>query len=320
MWERILAGGDPWTLGSGNNYGPLFNLLAVPAAIHPLAPKVLFALVWAATLASLACRDRWIALAIFPLGVFQSVSKYGGEFDILVGSCLLAAIRDHRAGRDAACGTWLGVGFLLKFLPFAALPFLALDDRRPRWKLILAALAVSAGGLAISALVWGPRPTLRPLVFAARRPSAWFSGFAFVRVALGIDLDALSGPLIALSLIALATWHVYRRPDPVPTALAAIGLVLALYKHGGMQYPIVLAVPTAWFANVAQDRILKWATILYAGWDSALWVFFPTIWETWSEGPHRELLKVVGGLPVFLLTLLLVAALIHQARATTITK
>jgi hypothetical protein len=317
MWDQVLAGGDPWAKGLGNNYGPLFNLLAIPAAIDPRAPKLLFALVWAATIATLACRDLWLALALAPLGISQSVSRYGGEFDILVGLCLLAASSNRRAGSDVTSGTWLAIGFLLKFLPLVALPFLALDGRRPRLKLISAAAVLSAGGLIVSAMIWGPRPTLRPLVFAARRPSAWFSGFAFARVMLGIDLDALSGPLTALSLTALAAWFWYRRPDPIPVALAAIGVVLALYKHGGTQYPVMLAVPVAWFAIGNKNRILRLATVLYAGWASAVWMAFPTIWESWPPGPSKELLKVAGGLPVFLLTMFLVAALLHQARATT---
>jgi hypothetical protein len=314
MWAHVLNGDDPWIIGSGNNYGPLFNLLAVPTLIARRLPKVLLAIAWAVTLSCFLMRDRRLVLSIVPLGIMQSVSRYGGEFDILVALCILGAIRSRRKEQDTLCGMWIGVGFLLKFLPIVMLPFLALDGFRVRWKTARSAIAVSGGGFALSAIIWGLRPTLRPLIHAGTRTSSWFSGFAFSRVAVGIDLDFLSGPLIALSLVALTIWFIVCKTDPVPTALAAIGLVIAFYRHGGTQYPVLLAVPAMWLAITSRNPKLTLATGLYCGWASAVWMFFPTVWETWSEGPYRELLKVSGGLPTFVLTLLLVAALIRCAK------
>ena len=50
IWAEIRKGHDPWFLVTGiygqyslNAYGPLFNLLAGLAWVHPLAPKLLFA-------------------------------------------------------------------------------------------------------------------------------------------------------------------------------------------------------------------------------------------------------------------------------------
>lgn len=111
FWERTLAGGDPWAIDSSDGfsahaYGPLFNLLAIPFALHPLAPTVFYSLVWAATLAILACRDRWIALALAPLGLWSAA--WGGHFDILVAICLSAALGNYRGGRDVSAGVWLG--------------------------------------------------------------------------------------------------------------------------------------------------------------------------------------------------------------------
>ncbi len=50
MWYEVRVGHDPWFLVVSrdgqtplNGYGPLFNLLTVPYAINPFAPKLLFA-------------------------------------------------------------------------------------------------------------------------------------------------------------------------------------------------------------------------------------------------------------------------------------
>jgi hypothetical protein len=335
-WRHVLAGDpiafDPeWGMRTGG-YGPLFNLLAVLAAWDPLAPKVLYALAWAALLACLATRHRGITLALAPLGILHAVVL--AYFDILVALCLLGAMRGRRAGRDPAAGAWLGAGFLLKFLPIALLPFLALDGRRLRWRLVLATLAISVGGLALSAAIWGPVTVTYPLSHAGGRLSVWISPFAFARVVLGLNLDAWSTPAIAVSLAALMAWAVSRRSEPVLTALAALGVVLMLYKVGAKQYPTMLAVPAAWFAARDEDRWLRWATMLYAGWVSAFNLVILVFYARWpariSELARRALFRdgnppgsqgywgetlVAAAVPACLITLVLIAALLRRARA-----
>jgi hypothetical protein len=46
IWKEVITGHDPWWIQpeSGiilNAYGPLFNLFAIPAAINPMAPKII---------------------------------------------------------------------------------------------------------------------------------------------------------------------------------------------------------------------------------------------------------------------------------------
>jgi hypothetical protein len=228
--------------------------------------------------------------------------------------CLLAAFRDYLAGRDVAAGVWLGVGFLLKLLPLAILPFLVLDGRRLRWKLVLSALTISAVGCAIAIWIWSPTALLRPLLFNAQRPSAAQGLFAFTKYVMGFNLDRWSGPTIALSLTALMMWSVARRPAPVPTALAAIGLVLTFHRHGGTSYMVMLAVPLAWYATERKDWMLQLATILYAGWASACIV----IWGQQgliSSSEVKNTIEHAAGLTACLINLELVTVLLRRAGA-----
>jgi hypothetical protein len=322
MWGRTLAGGDPWAIDtpegySMNSYGPLFNLLAMLAALDPIAPKVLYALVWAAAIAVLASRDWWIALAVAPMGLCEAVR--GGRFDILVAICLLAALRDYLAGRDVAAGVWLGVGFLLKLVPLAVLPFLALDGRRLRWRLAWSALTVSAVGFALAIWIWGWQAPLRSLLFNAQRPSQADSAglFAFTRYVMGFDLDRWSGPTIAVSLTALMVWSVARRPAPVPTALAAILLLFTFHKMGSRTYPVMLAVPLSWYVTERTDRMLRLATILYAGWVSSSIVIWGSEGLLASTGlPYMANdITLATGLLVCLINLALVTVLLRRAGA-----
>src|SRR5271166_7010989 len=50
MWREVQLGHDPWFFAYGvfgkypmNDYGPLFNIFAIPALVNPLLPKLLFA-------------------------------------------------------------------------------------------------------------------------------------------------------------------------------------------------------------------------------------------------------------------------------------
>ncbi len=305
MWKLTLAGGDPWASDSVvNAYGPIFNLLAIPVALDPFAPKILYALVWSGVIASLATRNCWIALAVMPLGIYEAIA--GGRFDILVAICLLAALRDYLAGRDVTAGVWLGVGFLFKFLPLAVLPFLVLDGRRLRWKVALSALTISVAGFALAIWIWGRSAPLRPLLFNSQRPSGSCSLFAFARYVMGFNLDHWSGPIIAVSLGALMVWSVARRPPPVRTALAALGLILAFHKFGSMAYTVMLSVPLAWYVTEGADRMLQQATILYTGWMSACFVVVLT-------GRHLGVgntIMFAAGLPNCLIALALVSALL----------
>ncbi len=230
IWDTVQRGGDPWWLVVGRNsplnaYGPLFNVLAPLATLNPLAPKLLFAMIYVGFVIALIHQRRrlsWMDAGAWLLNPFPWVEiAYFGHFDVLVALACVLAVRLRVRNRDGAAGASLALGVLLKYVPIVILPFLSLHDRRARPRVLISAFVIITAGMSASVLMWGTS-TFRPLTFAATRGSNLLSIFRFLRgsfsplrwVVAHPNVDRLSLPTLAIAGGTVFALCVKRRVAP----------------------------------------------------------------------------------------------------------
>jgi len=334
IWEAVGRGQDPWRVSpefgySLNAYGPLFVILSPMAWWSDLAPKLLFAAAYLAMVILLARPAghrswRWLVLAMGPF--FWVEIAYFGHFDILVALACVVAVSGRLRGDDWTASLGLAVGSLLKFIPLALLPFLALDGRRLRFRLIVVATTLMGVGMGLATLIWGSS-ALRPLGFAYGRSSEFASIFRFLRGpyspvrGLGdvIDVDRFSVPcLLVFGLSTLLISWAFRLRADRSCVLAAL-VVATFYKVGFLQYqmiPVVLLI--SWISGNERTWVrrplLRWAVSLDMAWITVL-----DLLVCWGGGvihPGDPLgwLADVAGLPTFLLSVFLWLALARAGR------
>ena len=330
IWDIILRGGDPWWLIPGKGvplhaYGPLFNALAIPRAINPLLPKLLGSFAYLATVAWLA-RGGWPkwGLVAWVVNPFPWVEiAYFGHWDILVAVACLAAVDARSRGRDGIAGVWLAAGILLKYLPVVILPFLVVEGRRVRVRLLLTTLLTTAAGLALSGLVWGPS-TFRALTYGSSRASTLLSVFRFLRGTyspLGLfsdtpNADALATPCLALAGLGVFAWCWARRVGPAAGSTLAVLATLLFYRVGFPQYQVVLLVLASYWlvAEGRPGRSLAVSVGLYFGWLGLFDVFYALVGGVLHPGDRFAWTEEVAGLPTFALGVTLLAAISHRVR------
>ena len=344
VWQMVRDGNDPWFVAPGsqfplNAYGPLFNLLAFPAAWSILVPKVFFASVYLFLLSSLlpgsqaAGSNRpglafGLVLVAITTPWFWVETIWYGHFDILTAALCVAAVALARRGRDAASGACVGLGFLLKFFPVLLLPFLGLWGRRLRPVLIASGVVVIALGIGASVSVWGTS-TFTPLKTNAARGSSILSIFYYLRgpyspfcfLTNRYDLDELSTPCFVatgLLLFAASWWY---RLDVVTKATLALLAPLVFHKAGLPQYHtnvagLLLYYSLVWPGLSTRDRRLKAAIIAYLGYLTAVNCIYVAT-DFWVTRSRWSVLADVVGLPAFLIEFWLVCELVRvgQGRA-----
>ncbi len=339
IWDAVLRGFDPWWLVPGrgtplNAYGPLFNALAAPDWANPMAPKLLFASAYVAFVIWLAAspgarrgadelpRSGLIAWMLNPLPWVEIA--WFGHFDILVAVACVAAVRGRALGRDFSSGASLAAGILLKYIPLVILPFLALDGRRPRVRLVLTSAFLVAFGLTVSVWIWGPS-TFRPLTFASTRGSNLLSIFRFLRGAysplrlLGAapDVDFLALPCLAVAGASAFAWCWWRRVDPATSALLAVLTTLLFYRVGFLQYQMVPFLLASYWA-VSPERpsgrsaFLSASMAIYFGWLALFDVYYASFGGVVHPGDPWAWVDDVVGLPAFLAGSALIIALIRH--------
>ncbi len=339
IWAVILRGGDPWWLVPGKGvplhaYGPLFNALALAAALNPLLPKLLFAFAYLATVAWLVkgvgprrglVGLPWVGRVAWLANPFVWVEiAYFGHWDILVAVVCVAAVHERSRGRDVAAGAWLAAGILLKYMPIVILPFLVVEGRRVRWRLLLAATLAAAAGLVLSWLIWGPS-TFRAITYGAGRPSTLLSVFRFLRgaysplrlVSDAPNVDALALPCMALAGLAVFAWCWTRRVGPAAGSVLAVLATLLFYRVGFPQYQIVLLLLASYWivdGRWERDHFLGATLGLYFGWLALFDVFYALVGGVLHPSDRFAWVEDVVGLPTFVLGCLLFAA-VAQASA-----
>ena len=331
IWDHVLRGLDPWWLVPGqgfplNAYGPLFNGLAALAWVNPMAPKLLFAvaylgfLIWIVGAFGL---PRFGLLAWF-VNPFPWVEiAWFGHFDILVAVACVAAVHGRALGRDVASGASLAAGVLLKYVPLVILPFLALDGRKFRPRLVLASVAPIALGLALGALAWGPS-TFRPLAFAATRGSNLLSIFRFLRGAYSPlrpflddpDVDSLAMPCLVVAGGSVFAWCWWRRVEPSTSAVLAVLTTLLFYRVGFIQYQMNLFLLASYWAVSPQgpsgrDRLLAASMGIYGGGLALFDVYYASFGGVVHPDDPWAWVEDVAGLPAFLAGSALLAAMLR---------
>jgi Glycosyltransferase family 87 len=322
-WKLILAGQDPWIFpggeSTGNAYGPLYNYLALLYACHPLLPKCFFVSVWfclillfekdlfSADRAGLTL-DQAKGFVVFLLlnPFFWLRISWQGMNDICTAACCVLAVRAADRERDGVAGAWLGAGTLFKFMPALLFPFLVIGSKGIRRKIAASFLLTVTAGFAMSCLVWG-RSTWQPLLFAAQRQSSWYSIFRFLRGRYSPlqaffdapDLDPLSGPLLALSLIVVFLIH-WKRAWRTPfSSFVAFETILLTYKVHHPQFHLISFLLGAyWLAGQLPEAVksprLVCVIIVYTLWFS-LGVNFA------QAGFGRAVFEEIAGLPCFII-------------------
>jgi hypothetical protein len=327
IWSVVLRGDDPWWLIPGKGvplhaYGPLFNALALPAALNPLLPKLLFASAYLAAVAWFVGRSglSWTGVIAWLANPYVWVEvAYFGHWDVLVAVVCVAAVHERSRGRDVASGGWLAAGILLKYLPVVILPFLVVEGRRVRWRLVFTTMLVTAAGLGLSGLIWGPS-TFRPLIYGAARDSTLLSIFRFLRGSyspLGRSADALATPCLALAGLAVFAWWWARRGGPAAGSTLAVMVTLLFYLVGFPQYQVVsLMLLSYWVVaerRAGRDPFLVGTLGLFFGWLGLFDVFYAAVGGVLHPGDRFAWVEEVVGLPTFVLGGLLLVAVARAA-------
>ncbi len=256
LWARVAAGGDPWVDDGGrfigNAYGPLHNLLALPYQLHPALPRLLFAVTYVGIFVwflhrfgTTHTRSRVLAAAFFANMLFWvSVVDYGHN-DIMCATFALAAVALCEREKTGSAGVMLAFGVLSKLYPLALLPFLALDGRAVRWRLLTSFLGTMLVGFGLTWWFWGGS-FLVPFLHAAERESSLLSIFYFLRgsrsplvcLSASPNVDWLSGYLTVASLGVLLLFHVRSRLRPASSAALAVVVLFTFSKVGHFQFYI----------------------------------------------------------------------------------
>ncbi len=241
-----------------------------------------------------------------------------GHFEVLVGLLCVAAVEVRLRQRDVISGFALGLGVLLKFMPIVLLPFLILDRRRPRYRLLGAAVVTIGLGLGASVFFWG-LATFRPLIFAASRDAHHLSIYRFLKghysplrwLDIRRGLQEWAPAFVMLALLRAWLWVRKRGADPAASAVIAVLLTLMFYQVGFAQYYMVLfMLATYWLLGlrgVSSEAIpLCIALGCYFGW-LALFDVLLSLLEIDSLGMQEWI-----GLPTFLLGCWLLASLVRS--------
>jgi hypothetical protein len=278
-WTVVLEGGKPWlTTGPINAYGPMFNVLALPILVTPLANKVLFAFAYLAfviwLLKDFGARQG-VAIRSWPVVVFWFLNPYVwvelvyfGHFDVLVGITCVAAVHSRVLGKDVVSAIGLAAGVLLKYMPIVILPFLMIDNLRVRLRLLFSCVAIVILGFSISVLIWGTS-TFSPLTFAASRESRGSiydmlnrapSLLELVNRPFGTlwdtpNVDWLATPCLMVAGLGIFGWCTYRRTEPALSAVLAILVTLLFYRVGYVHYEIVLFLLVSYWAVSEWKRL-----------------------------------------------------------------
>lgn len=279
QWAATMDGQDPWSTDVAwgrNAYGPLHLVFAPMAAIHPLLPKIVTAILWLVAtdrvvrivLASeRAASVRAVLLVLLPFNPFLWVwvATYGSN-DAVVGA-LLTLVLTGAAGRPRRGAAIVGAAALLKIYPLFVLPFVATAGRRIRWPMVAVAGGIFVAGYAAVCVVWGASP-FGPLAFAVSRDAKLLSIWTFLA-----DSALVPGPshgravrkiaqivfaATGLACYAWFWWRGYR--SAIHGAAIALLVILTTYHLGNFQFYIPF-IPVAVLLIATDGRVRPPLTI-----------------------------------------------------------
>ncbi|MBE0429825.1 MAG: DUF2029 domain-containing protein [Thermoleophilia bacterium] len=283
-WSLILHGKDPWLLpdGSmtGNAHPPLYNLLAIPYAIHDNLPRALFALVWLGLGAWLywklesenrmSTKRLLFLVAFIFLNPFFMFTIYGylGQYDILVAALSVASVLACTNKKDRLAGILLGLAVAFKIYPVVIMPALALKGRKVKWQFLYGFFIVIITVFGFSYLLWG-NSIFVPISYAMGQKAATYSIFRVLRGVyppLSTGLNWLSLSLIVASLSILTVYHIKRQFEPLVASILFLMVTLTFYKVGFPQFYTTLffLIPLWFFTDerLSNDFVLKTVSIM----------------------------------------------------------
>lgn len=354
IWNEVQKGNDPWWIqpDSGlvlNAYGPLFNILAVPYAVNPLAPKLLFSfayLVFAVISVKMIQADdslkvipEWALLFwLLNPAIWLEVAFYG-HFDVLVGLLCLLSLVYLKRHRDLLSGFLVGLGFLLKFLPVFIIPLLVIhgkDFRKWRWSLGISSMFTILLGLMISIIIWGPS-TFRPITYASSRGSNLLSVWRYLRGSYSpvrwfsdtnLNFDRFALPCILVFIMILTAMAVKLRSKECLITFCALLTVLMFYPVGFVQYQIVLFVMLPLCLVENGRLILSRPSLMLSGLVYFFWVGCFDLFDNFVGGivgfdRKYNWVEDWAGLPMFLVGMffwIMIMKLLHETTVREIEK
>lgn len=333
QWRVVLEGHDPWAVSHlpYNAYGPLFSALAPAMLISPLSIKLAsaFAYVIFVNWISKTCSgerrlSNWFWLAYFFCNAFvwEQIAIYG-YFDVLVGLSCVACLHLAAKKKDGLAGSVLALGILLKFMPIVILPFVAIERKRIRWRMVMTCVAVVAVGFLLSLAVWGVS-TVKPLEFALTRPNA-FSVYSLVntdrspiRQWLSVaHPEAFEKPLLLCGLLGALVWSWRARLSHSLAASLALLVTVLFYRESypNYQMPLFLVIgywaASEWSGDVTEPLL---AIVLVVYFNAMTLVDLDFWLPSWGRALHWGPL-LVGE---FFLEALLLFGLIRSSARTAI--
>lgn len=278
IWTLIVSGGDPWS--TNNVYGPFFNLFAFPAALHPLVPKLVFALSFILVTIALAgllvqrMSRKWTSsLIVFGLLLPANYLVIGIVFvyglnDGLVAALVGAAVVARLARRNVLVGVLLGVAVLLKFYPLLLIPFFSLDRRSADVRILVSAGITCSLGMLMSFFVWGTGIFSAWSWIGSRDPGmlAWQAGLRRSPLVSLPDsflgfMDSSSVVLMGIVLAAALAASWWLRMSWVEGAAFGLLASLLVYKGGHPQQYLPWLVLVGGILVMSSSRARQFALV-----------------------------------------------------------
>ena len=337
QWDAATSAADPWGPTLFNAYGPGSLVMAPFAELHELVPKVLFVLVWFGmawyilTLSGTNVRLYQVVLLILNPFLWVEIA-YFGHFDIVIAALILLAVICVESDRPVLAGAALGAGFVAKYYPAVAAPFVSRDWSKISVGFVLSLIA----GLVLTLWLWGTTFLETFRTGTTRKPSL-LSPFRTIRAAnqavldFDFDFSMLSVPLVVIGLAGLY-WYTRRLQLSAPVgALTSLLVVLASYKVGHPQFHIPVVILLAYFFARRPESLrvksVVWAATSYLVFLAGFNVVYMFNWAFDLLDTLWFLLTVGSGVPFFLIEAWLIWSLLrfevrskgYQVRRTTAT-
>ena len=332
LWQTIVDGNDPWSHPK-NSYGPTYNLIAWIYAIHPSAPRVLFALMWfgvAINMASFIRENQDVpSLHKYGLYLFLLFNPLFWAFviifptnDIFMAFFIVLAIMFFHSGRESISAGAMAIAVAVKFIPIVMVPFFILSRYRIRWQYTISFILSTSLLFGISFLRWGEN-IFYPFLRGYGRQSKILSIFRFLRgeyspLALLTDdpnVDRLSIPFALLALVLLFGLYFFFDLDKSLSSIIAFVLLLTLYNVGHHQFHITSTLLLIWWLNQNYKQVAALRPqLIYSMGGYMSWIAFASL--TYVITRHYSLVpswRELLGLPTFLISVWLLLDLIRFA-------
>ncbi|MBN1009074.1 glycosyltransferase 87 family protein [Amphritea pacifica] len=319
-WDLILSGADPWAkIGAPNAYGPLYNFLALPYALHSQLPKLIFAGCWLAVvlytircfcaLSNISVSVKWLFAAFWLLNPFFIVSTvfYGFNDSLVALLCFLGVIVAAK-GNSRSSLMIITAGVLTKIYPLFLLPFL---DKR--WKNVTRNIAIFITSLLlvylITYFIWGPSFLVAFGKANGREPTLFsimmfFYGDFFPFKGLGNFLISLNKLLVLGTVFYLFKRFQNGKLEQHTAFLAGFTAVLMFYKAGQQQFYLsYFAIFAAWvlieFRKELPNKKAFLSVIIIGAWMMLMaGIVYPL---TGYMSAEFEWVRHIIGLPTFIL-------------------